>query len=163
MGFGNIEYLLKTDLKLKSHEIFYAYNLFLNGPIIFKFCTEHGSYTVMPFAKLKNDWSAEIDIMDKQVSWDLSFRWVLEIFILGHWASANWWNLVEAFFTSAFPLILNSWKYIIIFSAQSLYYSDEINFPYRMVNYNMIVHKDQHCRVKCHMSLSLEEKLCQSF
>ena len=53
--------------KLKYREPLFAHNLFCSGPIILKFCTEHGSDTAMLFVKLLNDRSAETDVIDKKV------------------------------------------------------------------------------------------------
>ena len=44
-----------------------AHNVFLSGPIISKFCIEHGSDTAMLCAKFQNDWANEMDVTDEQV------------------------------------------------------------------------------------------------
>ena len=41
-----------------------------------KFCTEHGSITAVVCAKLSNDWATAQYIMGKQVSRDLSLRYI---------------------------------------------------------------------------------------
>ena len=62
----SMEYLFETHLKAKSLENSLAYILFLNNPIVLKFCSEHGSITFMLCAKFQNDWMTETDFMDKQ-------------------------------------------------------------------------------------------------
>ena len=62
----NIGYPSETYLKLKSHEISFAHNLFISNPIVLKFCTEHGSDTAMLSAKFQNNWTTDTDVMDEQ-------------------------------------------------------------------------------------------------
>ena len=50
---------------LKSCENLFARNLFLSGPTIFKFSTEHGSIIAVLCAKFQNDWATEMDVMNK--------------------------------------------------------------------------------------------------
>ena len=52
-----------------THKILFAQNLFHSCQIISKFCTEHGSDTVMPYVKCRNDWATHMDIMDE---WDFT-------------------------------------------------------------------------------------------
>ena len=64
-----------THFQLKPCVKFLAHNLFLNCPIVSKFCTEHGSDTAMLCAKFQNNWTTEMDVVDKQYLQDLSLIW----------------------------------------------------------------------------------------
>ena len=58
-------------------EISFAHNLYLSGPIILKFYTEHGSDTAVLCVKFRNDRAIEVDVRDKKkISQDLSLKWV---------------------------------------------------------------------------------------
>ena len=57
----------KKTLQLRSGEIAFTKNAFLSCPIILKFCSEHGSDTVVLWAKCQNDWTMEMDIVDERV------------------------------------------------------------------------------------------------
>ena len=46
-------YFSKSHLKLKAHEIPFAYNLIVNGAFLSKISTEHGIDTAVAFAKCK--------------------------------------------------------------------------------------------------------------
>ena len=52
----NTGYLSKTYLKLKSRGISFVHSNCLSGPIVFTFCTEHGSDTAVYCAKCQDDW-----------------------------------------------------------------------------------------------------------
>ena len=62
----NIAYLSRIYLKPKYHEISFAHDLFISNPIILKFCTEHGSDTVVLCAKFQSDWTTQMDVMDEK-------------------------------------------------------------------------------------------------
>ena len=56
----------ETQLKLKSREVWFAYNLFHNGPIPSKVCSEYGSDTAILSAKFQSDWTTETGIMHER-------------------------------------------------------------------------------------------------
>ena len=60
----NIGYQPETHLKLKSHKNSFTYKLFISYPIVSKFWTEHSSTAVL-CTKFWNDWTTEVDVMDK--------------------------------------------------------------------------------------------------
>ena len=53
----------ETPLKLKSRENSFAHDFFIRYPIVWKFCTGHGSDTAVLCAKFQNDWTTETDVM----------------------------------------------------------------------------------------------------
>ena len=53
-------------LELKSHRTPYVYNVFLGQPIILKFCTKHGSDTVVLGIEFQNVWTIETDVMNER-------------------------------------------------------------------------------------------------
>ena len=63
-GCCNISYRSETHTELKSREISFAHNSLLSCQIVLKFCTEHGSITVVPFANFENELTTEVDVMD---------------------------------------------------------------------------------------------------
>ena len=75
----NIGYPSET-LHLKSKKISFA--PYLSGPIISKFCTEHGSDTAVLCAKFRNDW-AQVMVL-YELFWDLSLRWDLDGYMYCH-------------------------------------------------------------------------------
>ena len=50
-GFWGIRYPSETHLKLKSHEISFARNIFRSYLIVLKFCIEHGNDIAVLCAK----------------------------------------------------------------------------------------------------------------
>ena len=58
-----------THLKFKYCEFTISRNSLFICPIIWKCCTEHGSYTAVLCAKFKNDWATDNDVMDE---WDFA-------------------------------------------------------------------------------------------
>ena len=59
-------YPSETHLKLKSREISFAHNLLFIYPIVFEFCTEHGSDTGVLCAIFQNDWAPAKQVIDKR-------------------------------------------------------------------------------------------------
>ena len=61
----------------------FAHNYMISCLIILKFCTEHGSVTAMPCAKLQNDYTAEMYDTDKfdfeKFKFTTSFRRISDI------------------------------------------------------------------------------------
>ena len=70
----NIGYPSETHGKLKSREISFAHNLFINYPIVLNFCTVHGSITAVLCAKFQNDWTIARDIIDERVFARFEFK-----------------------------------------------------------------------------------------
>ena len=52
--------------KLKSREISFAHNLLPSCQIVSTFYTEHGSATAVLCAKIQNDLTTEMDVMDER-------------------------------------------------------------------------------------------------
>ena len=50
----------------KSPEILFAHNLICSYPIVLTVCTEYGSNTAMLCAKLQNDLTNAMNVMDEQ-------------------------------------------------------------------------------------------------
>ena len=65
-GLCDVGYPSETQHKPKSRQISFAHKLFLNYPIVLKFCTEHGSDTAVLCAKFQNDWATETELMDER-------------------------------------------------------------------------------------------------
>ena len=59
-------------------QISFVHNIRLNNPIVLKFCTEHGSITVVLCAKFQYDWTTETNVMDERYfsrfEFEISFR-----------------------------------------------------------------------------------------
>ena len=55
-------------------------NCFLVCPIMLKFCTEHGSDTAMFCAKFQNDWTTEMDDMEKRHFVRYECQWIWDEF-----------------------------------------------------------------------------------
>ena len=64
------------QLLLSSYSV-YVY-LFSSDQIILKFCTEHGSITAMLCAKIQNNLTTEMDIIDEWVFVKFEFKTVLQ-------------------------------------------------------------------------------------
>ena len=62
----NMGYLSETHLKLKSRKISFIHNSHSKFPIVLKFCTEHGSTTVVLCAKFHNNWTIKMGDMDER-------------------------------------------------------------------------------------------------
>ena len=62
----NIGYPSEPHLKLKSHEISFVHNICCDCPIGLKFCTEHGSDTVVLCTKFQSNRSTEAWVMGKR-------------------------------------------------------------------------------------------------
>ena len=71
----NMGYPFETHLKPKSREISFARNLFLNFPIVLKFCIEHGSITCS-VQNFKTIGQPKRMLRANEVSRDLGLRWV---------------------------------------------------------------------------------------
>ena len=50
----------------KKGEISFAHNVFLNCPIVVKFCIEHCNDTFVFYAKFQNDWASSRSVKDEQ-------------------------------------------------------------------------------------------------
>ena len=70
----NIGYPSETHVKLKSREISFAHNLFIDFPILLNFSAMHGSITAVLSAKFQNDWSIERAIIDERVFARFEFK-----------------------------------------------------------------------------------------
>ena len=75
-----------TQFKLQSHEISFAYELFVRGPIGSNFCIEYLSHTAIPFMKCKKDWIGELDIID---------GWVFVIVHLSLRSFSEWYLMLQ--------------------------------------------------------------------
>ena len=74
---GLLQYPSETYLERKSRKISFDPNLSLSGPIVFNFCTEHGSDNTAFFEKIQNDWAKEMDDMDERdfARFQLTMSW----------------------------------------------------------------------------------------
>ena len=63
----DIGYPSETHLKLKSRELSWIHITCCSCPIVWKFCSEHDSVTVVPCTKLQNVLETTKLVMDKQV------------------------------------------------------------------------------------------------
>ena len=64
----------KMILKLKSHVILFAHNLFSRCPIFLLFSTGHSNDIALLFVKFQNDWDRWFDVINE---WVWSLRWIL--------------------------------------------------------------------------------------
>ena len=79
-------------IKLKSRDILFVYNIRFNNPIVLKFCTEHGSYTVVLCTKFQDDWIIETDVMDKRDFARSEFKMIFgRIYYIAHNPSYTLW------------------------------------------------------------------------
>ena len=65
-GCFNIGYPSETHLKLKSHENYFANNLFLNWQMVFKFCTKHDRTTPVLYARFLTHSTIKMFFMDER-------------------------------------------------------------------------------------------------
>ena len=66
MGLCNLGWPYETYPKLKSHEISFPHNVLISYPIIPKYCTGHGSNTVVFDVKFENDWINVTNVLDER-------------------------------------------------------------------------------------------------
>ena len=79
-------------IKLKSRDILFVYNIRFNNPIVLKFCTEHGSYTVVLCTKFQDDWIIETDVMDKRDFARSEFKMIFgRMYYIAHNPSYTLW------------------------------------------------------------------------
>ena len=63
----NMEYPSETHLTPKSCEISITHNSSLNYPIVFIFCIQHDSISIVLCAKFQTDWKIETVLMDEKI------------------------------------------------------------------------------------------------
>ena len=71
-----IGYPSEMHLKLKFWVISLTHNLLLSCQIILKICTAHSNITAMLYAIFQNNLKTEMDVLEKEILWDMSLRWV---------------------------------------------------------------------------------------
>ena len=63
---GGMVNFVRWFIPFVPREISFAHNSCFSWPIALKFCTEHGSFTAVLFAKFQTDWTIKTDVMDER-------------------------------------------------------------------------------------------------
>ena len=90
LGCYCMEHPMENHLKLKFCKILFAHNIHFNWPIIFKFCTEHGSFTAVLCAKFQNALVMRNKLWVNSISqeFETSFR------VISYIATADWISIL---------------------------------------------------------------------